>query len=464
MTDYHINNNIPQNIFRAYDIRGVVGEGFTPDNIYTIGRAFASEALSRNISKIIIARDGRLSGPELSAALAQGLRDSGVDVIDIGAVPTPVLYFATHLFKTGSGVMLTGSHNPPNYNGLKMMLGGDAFAGEAIQDLYARIEEQQFHNGNGTLVETDISGDYIERIVSDVTLARPLKIVVDAGNGIAGELAPRLYKAMGCDVTELFCEIDGNFPNHHPDPSKEENLQDLKAKVQEVKVDVGLAFDGDGDRVGIVTNTGEAIAADRQLMLYAIDVLSRNPGADIIFDVKCSRLLVDVIEQHGGKPLMWKTGHSFIKQKIKQIGAPLAGEMSGHVFFKERWFGFDDGLYTGARFLEIISQGEKSVHDIFMALPNGVSTPEINVEMADDKKFIFVDSLIAQANFLDGNIIDIDGIRVEFADGWGLLRCSNTTPCLVLRFEANDEPALLRIQDLFKAEMLKVEPGLSLGF
>jgi phosphomannomutase/phosphoglucomutase len=464
MTNYHINNDIPHHIFRAYDIRGVVGEGFTPDNIYTIGRAFASEAVSRGITKIIIARDGRLSGPELLAALAQGLQDSGVDVINIGPVPTPVLYFATHLFKTGSGVMLTGSHNPPNYNGLKMMLGGDAFASDAIQDLYARIEEAQFHNGSGSLIEADITGDYIERIVTDVKLTRPLKIVVDAGNGIAGELAPRLYKALGCEVVELFCEIDGNFPNHHPDPSKEENLQDLKAAMQTEKADVGLAFDGDGDRVGVVTNKGEAIAADRQLMLYAIDVLSRNPGADIIFDVKCSRLLADVISEHGGKPLMWKTGHSLIKQKIKQTGAPLAGEMSGHVFFKERWFGFDDGLYTGARLLEIISQTDASVHDVFAALPNGVSTPEINVAMADDKKFQFVAGLIAQASFPEGKLIDIDGIRVEFADGWGLLRCSNTTPCLVLRFEADDEVALQRIKDLFKQEMVRMEPGLVLGF
>lgn len=461
---YQISNTIPQTIFRAYDIRGVVGEGFTENNIYTIGLALGAEAVSRNISRIVIARDGRLSGPSLLAALAQGLQDSGLEVISIGAVPTPVLYFATYFFKTGSGVMLTGSHNPPNYNGLKIMLEGAPFADAAIQDLYQRILEQQFHYGSGSFSEVDIQGDYIERIVSDVKLAKPLKIVVDAGNGIAGELAPKLYRALGCDVVELFCEVDGTFPNHHPDPSKPENLADLQAAVRAENADVGLAFDGDGDRVGIVTNKGNAIAADRQLMLYATDVLTRNPGAEIIFDVKCSKLLAQVIEQNGGKPLMWKTGHSLIKQKMQETGVPLAGEMSGHVFFKERWFGFDDGLYTGVRCLEILAKQEQSVDAVFASFPNGVATPEINVPMADDKKFAFVEQLIAQSDFSDAKIIDLDGLRVEFADGWGLVRCSNTTPCLVLRFEADSQEALERIKAVFKAQMRKVEPGLGLDF
>ena len=464
MMSYNVTNNILQTIFRAYDIRGVVGKGFTEDNIYTIGRALGSEAVSRDIKRIVIARDGRLSGPSLLAALAQGLQDSGIDVISIGAVPTPVLYFATHLFKTGSGVMLTGSHNPPDYNGLKIMLGGAPFAEAAIQDLYQRIAEQQFHSGQGSFEEVDIQDAYIERITGDVTLAKPMKVVVDSGNGIAGDLAPRLYRALGCEVVELFCEVDGNFPNHHPDPSKPENLRDLQAAVAVENADVGLAFDGDGDRVGIVTNAGEAIAADRQMMLYAIDVLDRNPGAEIIFDVKCSKLLAEVISQHGGKPLMWKTGHSLIKQKMQETGVPLAGEMSGHVFFKERWFGFDDGLYTGARCLEILAKQTATASDVFAALPNAIATPEINVPMADDKKFGFVDALIKQSDFGNATLINLDGLRVEFADGWGLVRCSNTTPCLVLRFEAESDAALARIQSVFKEKMLAVVPELALNF
>jgi phosphomannomutase/phosphoglucomutase len=464
MKNYQLMNDIPQHIFRAYDIRGVVGQGFTENNIYTIGRAIGSEAVSRDIDRLIIARDGRLSGPSLLAALAQGLQDAGVDVINIGAVPTPVLYFATHLFKTGSGVMLTGSHNPPDYNGLKMMLGGAPLAEAAIQDLYARIAEQQFHNGKGSYEAIDVSDAYIERICHDVKLAKPLKIVVDAGNGITGELAPKLFRALGCEVIELFCEVDGHFPNHHPDPSRPENLIDIINAVGQHQTDVGLAFDGDGDRVGVITNNGESIPADKQMMLYAIDVLSRNLGAEIIFDVKCSKLLADVIRAHGGKPLMWKTGHSLIKQKMIDTGVPLAGEMSGHVFFKERWYGFDDGLYTGARCLEIIAKRADSSAEIFAELPTAIATPEINVTMADDKKFAFVEQLIVSADFPDAELITLDGLRVEFADGWGLVRCSNTTPCLVLRFEADNPTALARIQQQFKTLLLARDPSLVLGF
>ena len=461
---YQINNNIPQSIFRAYDIRGIVDETLTENNVYTLGRAIGSEAQQRNVQRIAIARDGRLSGPTLSKALAQGLLDSGCDVIDIGAVPTPVLYFATHFLKTGSGVMLTGSHNPANYNGLKMMLGGDTLAEEAIQDLYQRIMEEQLHNASGKLEVVDVLPDYLARITSDVVLQKPLKIVVDAGNGIAGKVAPQLYRELGCEVLELFCEVDGTFPNHHPDPSKEKNLRDLINKVKQAKADVGLAFDGDGDRLGVVTNDGTIISADRQLMLYAIDVLKRVPGAPIIYDVKCTRLLAEVIREHGGKPLMWKTGHSLIKAKMKEIPAPLAGEMSGHTFFKERWFGFDDGLYTGARLLEILSQTSQSSEQVFAALPNGISTPEINIDMDDDKKFGFVDRLKQNANFIDATIFTMDGIRVEFKDGWGLIRCSNTTPCLVLRFEADTDAALARIQKVFKQQMLLVEPDMVIDF
>ncbi|MSP52849.1 MAG: phosphomannomutase/phosphoglucomutase [Gammaproteobacteria bacterium] len=461
---YQINNNIPQSIFRAYDIRGIVDETLTENNVYTLGRAIGSEAQQRNVQRIAIARDGRLSGPTLSKALAQGLLDSGCDVIDIGAVPTPVLYFATHFLKTGSGVMLTGSHNPANYNGLKMMLGGDTLAEEAIQDLYQRIMEEQLHNASGKLEVVDVLPDYLARITSDVVLQKPLKIVVDAGNGIAGKVAPQLYRELGCEVLELFCEVDGTFPNHHPDPSKEKNLRDLINKVKQAKADVGLAFDGDGDRLGVVTNDGTIISADRQLMLYAIDVLKRVPGAPIIYDVKCTRLLAEVIREHGGQPLMWKTGHSLIKAKMKEIPAPLAGEMSGHTFFKERWFGFDDGLYTGARLLEILSQTVKSSQHVFAELPNGISTPEINIDMDDDKKFVFIDRLKQHAQFIEGEVFTMDGIRVEFKDGWGLIRCSNTTPCLVLRFEADTDTALARIQKVFKQQMLLVEPEMVIDF
>jgi phosphomannomutase/phosphoglucomutase len=461
---YQINTNIPQSIFRAYDIRGVVDETLTENNVYTIGRAIGSEAQQRDLQRIVIARDGRISGPTLSKALAQGLLDSGCDVIDIGAVPTPVLYFTTHFLATGSGVMLTGSHNPANYNGLKMMLGGDTLAEEAIQDLYKRINEEQLHDGAGKLTAIDVLPDYISRITADVVLQKPLKIVVDAGNGIAGKVAPQLYRELGCEVIELFCEVDGTFPNHHPDPSKEKNLRDLISKVKQEKADVGLAFDGDGDRLGVVTSDGVVVSADRQLMLYAIDVLKRVPGAPIIYDVKCTRLLAEVIRAHGGEPLMWKTGHSLIKAKMKEIPAPLAGEMSGHTFFKERWYGFDDGLYTGARLLEILSQTSKSSEHVFAALPNGISTPEINIDMDDDKKFAFVDRLKQNAIFIEGEVFTMDGIRVEFKDGWGLIRCSNTTPCLVLRFEADTDAALARIQKIFKQQMLLVEPSLAIEF
>lgn len=464
MTHLQINQDISTHIFRAYDIRGVVDDELTPDNVYTIARAIGSEAISRNNSKLIIACDGRLSGKVLSEALAQGLLDSGCDVMDIGAVPTPVLYFATYLFETGSGVMLTGSHNPPNYNGLKIMLSGQAVAGDGIQDLYARIYEQQFHHGKGEYVSVDISGDYLTRITQDIHLSKPMKIVVDAGNGIAGQLAPQLYRALGCEVIELFCDVDGNFPNHHPDPSQSANLVDLTNAVLAEQADLGLAFDGDGDRVGVVTNKGKVIAADRQLMLYAKDVLTRQPNAEIIFDVKCSRLLAEVIKESGGRPVMSKTGHSFIKEKLRQIAAPLAGEMSGHMFFKERWYGFDDGLYTGARCLEILSQQTEDADAIFAKLPEGFGTEEIMLPLADDKKFEFIEKLAKTADFTNSEIISIDGLRVEFTDGWGLVRCSNTTPNLVLRFEADNEQALERIKQEFRQQMLAVEPNLVLEF
>jgi phosphomannomutase/phosphoglucomutase len=464
MTVYQLQQCVPHDIFRAYDIRGIVGESFTENNIYTIARAIGSEAIARQQQRIIIARDGRLSGPMLSQALVQGLLDSGCDVVDIGAVPTPVLYFATHLLQTGSGIMLTGSHNPANYNGLKMMLDTETLSEVAIQDLHQRIIEQNFYKGLGKLTTLDITADYIQRIADDIQLTRPLTVVVDSGNGITGNLAPQLYRALGCNVIELFCEIDGTFPNHHPDPSKEKNLRDLIIAVRENQADVGLAFDGDGDRLGIITDQGEIIAADRQLMLYAVDVLTRNAGATIIYDVKCSESLRKVITENGGQPLMWKTGHSLIKAKMKETKVPLAGEMSGHIFFQERWYGFDDALYTGARLLEIIAKQNHPVSSLFHYFPETISTPEINVSMSDAEKFKFIEKLQKNANFPGAEINTIDGLRVSFKNGWGLVRCSNTTPCLVLRFEADDVEALTVIKDQFKREMRKIDAELVLEF
>jgi len=456
--------NVQQEMFRAYDIRGIVDEGLTVDSVYTIGLAFGSEAKAQGEHTVIIARDGRLSGPVLLDALAKGLQASGCDVINIGAVPTPVLYFATHELNANSGIMLTGSHNPANYNGLKMILNGHTLAEETIQDLYRRLQAADFTQGAGSYREQDIADDYVNRIVSDLSLKKSLKIVVDAGNGIAGELAPTLYRALGVEVIELFCDVDGTFPNHHPDPSQPDNLNDLINSVAEHNADFGLAFDGDGDRLGVVTNKGEIIWPDRQLMLYAQDVLARNPQAEIIYDVKCTRHLAPVIEQHGGKPLMWKTGHSLVKAKMKQSGALLAGEMSGHMFFKERWYGFDDGLYTGARLCEILSARNDSASEVFANIPDSISTPELKIHIDESAKFPFMEQLKQQANFSDANVITIDGLRVDFNDGWGLIRPSNTTPCLVLRFEADHHEGLKRIQEMFREQISAVDASLELPF
>jgi phosphomannomutase/phosphoglucomutase len=460
MKNSPIKNRIAQSIFRAYDIRGVVDDTLTPEVVYAIGLAIGSEALARGQQKVIIARDGRLSGVQLSEALRAGLLASGRDVIDIGAVPTPVLYFATHLLGTQSGVMLTGSHNPPEYNGLKIVLNGETLAEEAIQSLYQRIIEQNFTHGQGHYETHDIASAYISRITSDVRLTRPLKIVIDSGNGIAGAVAPALFRALGCEVIELFCEVDGRFPNHHPDPSQAENLQDLIHSVLAHQADIGLAFDGDGDRLGVVTDEGEMIWPDRQMMLYAADILERNPAAMILYDVKCTRHLATQISQHGGEPLMWKTGHSLIKSKMRETGALLAGEMSGHVFFKERWFGFDDGLYTAARLLEILAKDPRCASELFRTLPDSVNTPELKLPMADDRKSDFITQLREQSQFPQAEINTIDGLRVDFPDGWGLIRQSNTTPCLVLRFEADTE----RIQSLFRTQLLALDKHLELPF
>jgi phosphomannomutase/phosphoglucomutase len=455
---------LPPEIFKAYDIRGIVGRTLTVPVVEQIGRAIGSEARDRGRSAVVIGRDGRHSGPELSAALAAGLRASGVDVIDVGQVATPMLYFAAHHLGTQSGVMVTGSHNPPEYNGLKVVLAGDTLAGAAIQGLRIRIEQGKLASGAGTLRTQSIREDYLRRIVSDIKLARPMRLVVDCGNGVAGATAPELYRRLGCEVAELFCEVDGSFPNHHPDPSRPENLADVQRALAEGKGELGLAFDGDGDRLGVVTRSGRIIYPDRQLMLFAADVLKRNPGAEVIFDVKSTRHLFQWIRNHGGRPVMWKTGHSFIKQKLKETGAPLAGEMSGHVFFKDRWYGFDDALYAGARLLEILSRS-RDPGAVLEALPDAVSTPELHLKLAEGENYALMEKLKAQARF-DGaqEIVTIDGLRVEYADGFGLARPSNTTPVIVLRFEADNEAALKRIQDDFRRALVAVKPGARLPF
>lgn len=456
--------NIPKEIFKAYDIRGVVDKALSIEVVTAIGHAIGSEAKARHLTAIAIGRDGRLSGPSLTAALAKGIQQSGIDVVDVGMVATPMVYYAAHELCNYSGVMVTGSHNPPEYNGLKIVLGGETLASETIQALRLRIENNDLTHGNGTYRQHDISATYLQRIGSDIKLSRPLKVVIDCGNGVAGAFAPTLYRNLGCEVTELFCEVDGTFPNHHPDPSMPENLQDLIHSLKTSDADIGLAFDGDGDRLGVVTKNGDIIYADRQLMLFAADVLSRNPGGQIIFDVKCTRNLATWIEQHGGQPVMWKTGHSFIKRKLSESGALLAGEMSGHFFFKERWYGFDDALYAGARLLELISH-MPDISAAFDALPDTINTPELHIKLNEGENYALIALLQKTALFSDAeHVITIDGLRVEYADGFGLMRSSNTTPVIVLRFEADNETALKRIQQDFRKNILQAKPDAVLPF
>lgn len=457
-------HTFPREIFKAYDIRGIVGKTLTPEIVEAIGHAIGSEARTRGLASIAIGRDGRLSGPELAQALAEGLQKSGIDVIDVGMVATPMLYFAAHTLCNYSGVMVTGSHNPPEYNGLKMVLGGETLAAESIQALRVRLENDDFSYGDGSCRTHDIAEAYLQRITGDVKLMRPMKIVIDCGNGVPGLYAPALYRRLGCEVTELFCQVDGTFPNHHPDPSVPENLKDLIQALKTGDAEIGLAFDGDGDRVGVVTKSGTIIYPDRQLMLFAADVLSRNPGARIIFDVKCTRNLAPWIEQHGGEPIMWKTGHSFIKGKLKETGALLAGEMSGHIFFNERWYGFDDGLYAGARLLELLS----STPDISLALneiPDALSTPELQIRLQEGENYRVIAQLQETARFDNPErVITTDGLRVEYKDGFGLARSSNTMPVIVLRFEADSEAALTRIQQDFRKAILQVKPDAELPY
>ncbi len=455
---------LPASIFRAYDIRGVVGDTLTAETAYWVGRAIGSESLARGEPCVSVGRDGRLSGPELVQQLIQGLLDCGCQVTDIGMVPTPVLYYAANVLEGKSGVMLTGSHNPPDYNGFKIVVAGETLANEQIQALRERIENNDLASGVGKVQQVDILPRYFQQIRDDIALAKPLKVVVDCGNGVAGVIAPQLIEALGCTVIPLYCDVDGTFPNHHPDPGKPENLEDLIAKVRETGADLGLAFDGDGDRVGVVTNEGTIIYPDRLLMLFAKDVVSRNPGADIIFDVKCTRRLISLISGYGGRPVMWKTGHSLIKKKMKETGALLAGEMSGHIFFKERWYGFDDGIYSAARLLEIISLDKRDSEHVFSAFPLDVSTPEINITVTDESKFALIEALQRDGQWGEANLTTLDGVRVDYPKGWGLVRASNTTPVLVLRFEADSEAELERIKDVFRNQLKAVDPALTIPF
>jgi len=457
-------SRVPPEIFKAYDIRGVVGRQLSAPAVELIGRAIGTEVRNAGGTAIAVGRDGRLSGPELSQALARGLRASGVDVHDIGMATTPMAYFAAHHLGCGSAVAVTGSHNPPDYNGLKMVVAGTTLSGEAVQALRARIERDDFAAGSGAGRAVDVREAYLARVAADVKLARPMKIVVDCGNGVAGATAPELYRRLGCEVIELFCDVDGTFPNHHPDPTQPKNLQDVIRTLAASDAELGLAFDGDGDRLGVVTKDGGIIYADRQLMLFAADVLVRQPGAEIIYDVKSTRNLAPWIRQHGGRPVLWKTGHSLIKAKLKELGAPLAGEMSGHTFFVERWYGFDDGLYAGARLLEIVSRA-KDPSAVLAALPDSVTTPELHWQLAEGEPHRLIAELQRTAQFTGAQeVIKLDGLRVEYADGFGLARASNTTPVIVLRFEAQDAAGLARIQADFRRVLAAAKPGAALPF
>lgn len=464
---------LPGSIFKAYDIRGIVDETLTAEIVRLIGLALGTQVQALGEQSICVGYDGRLSSPALARALAEGILQTGVDVISLGLVTTPMLYFATHyLPRSTSGVMITGSHNPPQYNGLKMVLAGETLSSEAIQALRQQIDQQQFYLSShpGKTSTYDIYPAYQQTIVEDIQLARPMRVVVDCGNGVAGAYAQALFEALGCMVDPLFCEVDGNFPNHHPDPVEAKNLQDVIARLQTGDAELGLAFDGDGDRLGVVTKSGQIIRSDRQLMLFIEDVLAHQPGSSVVFDVKSTRYLSQWTRKHGGKPVIWKTGHSLMKAKIRETSAAIGGELSGHLFFndqkqgKQRWFGFDDGLYSAARLLEIVSR----VHDasaVLEALPDSVNTPELQIVMAEGEPHALIAQLQETAAFPAAvEVIDIDGLRVEYADGFGLIRASNTTPVLMLRFEADNEKALVRIKNTFRELLLNARPDLKIPF
>jgi len=457
---------LERTIFRAYDIRGVVGKTLDMGIARLIGRAIGSLMHEKGLREIVVGRDGRLSGPDMANGLIAGLRSAGCEVTDIGQAPTPVVYFAAFHLRAGSCVAVTGSHNPPDYNGFKIVVDGETLSGDAIQALYARIAEDNLYDAAnlGRLDKRDVSADYVERIANDIQIEQRLSVVVDAGNGIAGAIAPLVLESIGCDVVPLYCEVDGEFPNHHPDPSDPANLSDLIEMVKRMNADLGIAFDGDGDRLGVVTRDGEIIYPDRLLMLFAEDVLLRNPGACILYDVKCTGRLAGHILRHGGSPIMWRTGHSLIKAKMKETEAELAGEMSGHFFFRERWYGFDDGIYAAARLLEILAARGEPPEAVFAEIPKGVSTPELKIDMNEGENYAFVSTFVERGQFDGARISTIDGVRADWPDGWGLLRASNTTPILVLRFEGDTPEALQRIQDLFRSQILAINPKLVLPF
>ncbi len=456
----------PKEIFRAYDIRGIVDKALSTELVTDLGRALGTTVLEQGELQILVGRDGRLSGPRLLEALCKGIVSTGCHVIDLGMLPTPLLYFATSHYQIPSGVIITGSHNPADYNGFKIMIGGITLYEDGIQALYQKILRQDYKTGQGHIQNRNVEEVYIETLKNNICLKRPLKIVIDAGNGITGDIAPLLFASLGCEVIPLFCDVDGNFPNHHPDPGQPKNLEMLSETVLLTGADLGLAFDGDGDRLGLVDNQGEIIWPDRQLILFARDILSRHPNAQILFDVKCTRHVALDILKHGGRPLMWKTGHSLIKAKMKETAALLGGEMSGHLFFKERWTGFDDALYAGARLLEIISKNpeNQTVAEIFNTIPNSLNTPELMLPVPDLEKMEIMRTLIQNARFDDAEMSQIDGLRVDFKDGFGLVRPSNTGPNLVLRFEGETPQALKRIQNKFRELFQSLELPLTLPF
>lgn len=455
---------IIRSVFRAYDIRGIIGKELNEDSFYTIGLAIACYLRELDRQAIYLAQDGRLTSPSLAAALQAGLLDSGIDVVDLGAVATPVMYYATHTQGLDCGLMVTGSHNPADYNGIKMVLAGKTTTQDDIDIIYGYIHASKRLVGQGKASTLNVIPDYTQRIIADITIKRPLKVVIDCGNGIAGPVIPQVIADLGCEVIPLFCDVDGRFPNHHPDPTIESNLVDLKKAVAEHQADMGLAFDGDADRLGLITNDGQMIWPDRLMMLYARELLARVPKATIVFDVKCSSHLEKVITASGGIATMCPTGHSIVKAIMKKEQAALAGEMSGHLFFKDRWFGFDDALYSACRLLEIISASDLTVSQQFDQIPNSVNTPEIKIGIADEDKFLFMKRFSEESDFPDARIITIDGMRVEFAKGWGLLRSSNTTPCLVARFEAEDQESLEDIQRMFKKQIERIDSALEVPF
>ena len=486
LTDQLNINSIPKHIFRVYDIRGVAIDELSEALVCEIGKVLGSMVQESGATEINLASDARLSSPALRKSLTQGILSSGCNICDLGITPTPLLYFATHVLNSNNGVMLTGSHNPKHHNGLKIILNGKSLTQTQVQEIYQRVKDKNYIAPNAStqnlikkqaitqVINTDLSGQYIKRITEAHLLPekqipkqkpRRLKVVIDAGNGAASELAPKLFKALNCDATELFCEFDGNFPNHHPDPSKAENLQALIKTVLSEKADIGLAFDGDADRLGVITNTGEIIWPDRQMMLYAQQILKESPNCKIVFDVKCSKNLSSVIQENGGTPIMYKTGHSLLKAEMIRQKAQLAGEMSGHIFFKHKWYGFDDALYTATRLLEILANTDRTSEQLFKQFPDLASTPELNLEVPEEKKFQIMQILSKNSKiyheFKNANIITIDGLRVEFEHGWGLVRASNTTACLVIRFEANTKKDLSNVQDIFKDFILKYCPALN---